>query len=313
MLKTATTQRSLYALRLVGGRYFGHYKRDSIFINDEYLSNGIVSKNHAWFCGMLVTDGHLCVNLNLIKFDLQLQDYHLLENLMQCVHCNKRISMHSHQSGNSYCSINLVSERLVQDAFLLFPCNWRSKSNTLRSSFPLFDCFKSRYYASDYIRGVSDGDGSFGFKFRDANIIWTVASNSPEFIAGLGDIISAGCNVIPCIGWANNQQILTIAKQVDVLIFGDWIYANLHDKTPLCRRKYNRYLLWKRILHDNKNDRRAAMRQHKSDEILSRIAIHERVISLIDDPNAPFIFCNTFRNRLSVQRCKFIEWKRDFI
>ena len=137
------------------------YGTKAVPINHTYFSKGIVSDDHAWLGGMIVTDGHLHKSQKATEFFLQLQDFTILTQILDCVGCEKRISLKIDSRGHAFACVNLASEQLVNDMIDLLGCDWRRKCDTLSSSVPLFDSAESQHYIPGFVRGVSDGDGSF--------------------------------------------------------------------------------------------------------------------------------------------------------
>ena len=284
-------------------------------IDHNYFSHGISSEDHAWVSGLIVTDGHLRKSHNAIEFFLQLQDYTILQQILNCVGCKKKISLKIVSNGHALATVNLCSKQLVNDMIEMFPCNWRRKADTLPSSAALFDFTRqSQKYVAAYIRGVSDGDGSFGYSFGDGVMSWELKSNSTEFIEGLYELIYAGCNVRCNRYTVGKRNIICIRKRQDLLDFGRWIYF---DAKRFCCRKYERFVSYEEMVLTGckQSNRIILMKQHKLQEALKRMQIHEKFFSLLDDAEShpEFIFTNTFKDRVELNRNLFDSWKKNFV
>eukprot|EP01084_Bolivina_argentea_P262095 443148_1 len=186
-----------HSLLILSRRGFAQLKRNEIVLNHNYLSNGIVSDDHAWFCGWTVTDSNINMQYNRIQFQLQLSDYKVLSKICQLTNCNKKITFLTRTTGVAHSLLDLNSKQLTYDVLKLFPCDTHHKSKTLPSSVSLFAHDQS--YLPGYIRGISDGDGSLAFSITQGSIHWNIKKQSEDFIAGLQQLIYKGCNVKPAI------------------------------------------------------------------------------------------------------------------
>eukprot|EP01084_Bolivina_argentea_P174826 302811_1 len=159
-------------------------------------------------CGMIATDGHICKSHKRIQWKLQAADYEMLAAIISMTESNQKITFQIAKNGLSNCVLNQRSEQLANDALQLIPCNWHDKAHSLKSSLCLFE--KTGFeYASSYIRGISDGDGSWYFRKAQGGISWDVNGSSREFIEGIRDILGQTClksMILPKIS-INNTRV----------------------------------------------------------------------------------------------------------
>eukprot|EP01084_Bolivina_argentea_P262096 443149_1 len=299
-----------HSLLILSRRGFAQLKRNEIVLNHNYLSNGIVSDDHAWFCGWIATDSHINKKYNCIQFVLQLQDYKVLSKINQITNCNKKITFMIRKTGVAHCVLGLTSKQLVNDVLKLFPCDTHQKSKTLPSSVSLFQ--ENQLYVPGYIRGVSDGDGSIAFHLIKGTVSWVLKKASEDFIAGLQQLIYKGCNVKPAIykettSYGTEMFILSIQTQSDILELCQWIYHDFDSNLSMLSRKYKRALLLKHVLELGlgKSARSELYRNHQQMEQLKRVQIHDKFMLSMHENSDVFNFQNTFKNRTDLMKAKY--------
>ena len=297
----------------VSVRRFGRGAGKKVIIDHSFFSNGIVSDNHAWLGGMLVTDGHFKLRSRCIKFSLRLDDYKMVDNVACITNSNSLVTFNIDSTGSAYASISLNSKQMVNDILKLFPCDWRSKADTLSSSVSLFDA-SSFPFVNSYIRGVSDGDGSFAIHKASGIIRWQLSSNSSAFIHGIKELINSHCFGYDCTpkvySTGNGRHIIQITNQGQVLVFATWMYTTI-DLNMLCKRKYHRYLLLRNLVghgHTTK-DRVAIMQMHQIQELVARIETCEHIMACLNRQDTPFHFTPKFIEREAWFRETIELWK----
>eukprot|EP01084_Bolivina_argentea_P030274 56123_1 len=282
-------------------------------LNENFFANGIVSKHHAYLAGWIVTDSHLQKNHNAIEFNnLQYRDYNVLERIKNITECNKKITFWTDKRGAAYCKLNLYSKALFKDTLNLFPCDTHNKAATLSSSIPLFQ--NNGELVPTYIRGISDGNGCFGFGLRDGRIVWGLAGGNIEFQEGIQQLIFAGCNVMAKFRMAKQKSgrifpRLRIENQQDLLNFCEWLYEDNNENLLMLHRKYQRRLLISQIFCEelSPSKRRYALAQHLIQEYSDKKDILNDLVSLMHNTSSPFKFNQTFINRIDLVWKKYDE------
>eukprot|EP01083_Nonionella_stella_P099937 281277_1 len=116
----------------------------------------------------------------------------MLSYLLSIMNSDRKITFRTSNTGTCMAHISLLSDTMVMDILRLFPCDHKAKSRSLLSSVSLFDA-TNKQSVSTYIRGVSDGDGSWFFDLTMAAIGWSISSQSLPFIEGLKELINKNC------------------------------------------------------------------------------------------------------------------------
>eukprot|EP01083_Nonionella_stella_P112260 330023_1 len=296
------------------GRTYAQKKHyNDVMLDHNYLTNGIVSDDHAWFCGCSI-DHHVSENRNKIQFSLQLRDYVILERILMITSCNRNVSLTTDSHGYVYARVDLISKQLVCDLMGLVSCDSHRKGQSLSSPVPLFK--ESSTCTPGFIRGVSDADGSFAFKILDGIIYWKLVKSSSEFIEGIQQLIYQECNLKTSVGCNNlkTSYTLNMYRQSDVLELGHWMYSNFHcnefDHTvsnSMLMRKYNRYLLLNDMLHGkyHKSDRAEMLKAHKLMEHQQKIKIHNQFTQWMHEGNQQFNFRDSFKGRIDLMQKRY--------
>eukprot|EP01083_Nonionella_stella_P079361 217695_1 len=291
---------------------------DDFMLDHDYLTNGIVSDDHAWFCGCSI-DHHVSEHREQIRFNLQLQDYELLQRILKITKCDRKISLTTDSNGYVFARLDLKSKQLVDDLMGLVLCNSRRKSESLASPVTLLN--KSPLHTPGFIRGVSDADGSFPFAISAGLIRWKLTKSSTEFLEGIQQLIYQECNLKTSVGRDNynsrNGHIsyaLNIYRQSEVLEMGHWMYSNFHCNefdhsvsNSMLMRKYNRYLLLNDMLHGkyHKSDRAEMLKAHKLMEHQQKIKIHNQFTQWIHEGNQQFNFRDSFKGRIDLMQKRY--------
>eukprot|EP01083_Nonionella_stella_P079362 217697_1 len=300
------------------GRTYAQKKHyNDVMLDHNYLTNGIVSDDHAWFCGCSI-DHHVSENRNRIQFSLQLRDYVILERILMITSCNRNVSLTTDSHGYVYARVDLISKQLVCDLMGLVSCDSHRKGQSLSSPVPLFK--ESSLYTPGFIRGVSDADGSFAFKILDGIIYWKLVKSSSEFIEGIQQLIYRECNLKSSIykgspsKHANVSYSLYIYRQSDVLELGHWMYStfncNEFDRnvpSSMLMRKYKRYLLLNDMLYGKYHHscKSEMLKAHQFMEHQEKIKIHNQFIQWMHDDNQQFNFRDSFKHRIDLMRKRY--------
>eukprot|EP01083_Nonionella_stella_P291904 993058_1 len=169
------------------GRTYAQKKHyNDVMLDHNYLTNGIVSDDHAWFCGCSI-DHHVSEYREQIRFNLQLQDYEIIQRILVITKCDRKLSLTTDSYGYVFARLDLKSKQLVDDLMGLVSCDSHRKSKSLASPATLLN--KSPLHTPGFIRGVSDADGSFPFHISAGLIKWELTKSSSEFIEGIQQLI----------------------------------------------------------------------------------------------------------------------------
>ena len=126
---------------------------------DEHYFRNIDSHEKAYFLGLITTDG--CVfwknaRCAFLRITLHKRDKHILEQFMAAVKCNTKLV---YRENKNTWTATVSSTEMVRDLekYGIHP----------NSSFTQTFCTDiSERYLPDYLRGIMDGDGSYGFYTR---------------------------------------------------------------------------------------------------------------------------------------------------
>lgn len=137
------------------------WSKEKLFSPDliEKYFERIDSHNKAYFLGLITTDG--CVfwknsSCGFLTITLKKEDRYVLEDFMRDIRCNRKLV---YSSRDDAFTATVTSSRLVSDLgkYNIKPCSSLSQE---------FYSGLSKEYLADYLRGLIDGDGSFGFYVR---------------------------------------------------------------------------------------------------------------------------------------------------
>ena len=285
------------------------YRRRALeSINHDLLSDGITSENHAWFCGLTVADAHIKLDSNLIQYGFQMSDYELLSRIKSIAEFDRKITLTINQNGHPMAHLNLVSQRITHDFYALFPCDWHKKSATLDSPEMLFDGAPEPLIRA-FIRGLTEGDGTFAFNLSKATLFWGLLGGSESFIDGVSNLIHEYCH-IKCNKYIKTKPNggyyyeIRVENQSQMLVFAEWLYQ---DKGLICNRKYDRFLFQKAIMEqcDTKDQRRAMIRMYRDQEISQKHKVHAKLMTeFFLKESKLFHFAPAFGRRFDLLRCK---------
>lgn len=220
-----------------------HKRNRTYRLNTNYFDE-INTNEKAYWLGLLMADGYVGKNNNMVGISLQARDDHLLINMKKALDYNGRIlDIHFKQKNwqNQKC-LKFYSKEL-KEALCKLGCE-SCKSKTL-----LFPPIDTKFYKS-FIRGYFDGDGSISMSFlrkRDCYLQTTVSIISSNiFIQKLCAIVESTLNIhMSIIAHKRCKEVssMSVSGTKQILRFLDWIYD---DDGPKLRRKYRRYLCIKR-------------------------------------------------------------------
>jgi len=186
---------------------------------DEGYFEEINSQDKAYFLGYITTDG--CVfwkdaHHAFLTMELHKKDRCILEAFMKAVRCNRKLVTNQRRDT---VAATVTSTRMVRD---LEKYCVRPRSSLTQK---FWDAVPDEYLAS-YMRGLVDGDGSFGFYARPGRSVhkkaFRMCSGSRDFIDAFVDKMADALGVsTPRIhvdaarnlydtGWIRNDDLETI-------------------------------------------------------------------------------------------------------
>ena len=276
-------------------------------LTDDFFSNGIVSNDHAYVAGWFVTDAHVRKIRNSIVLDLQYKDYFSLQTISRVLNSDRKLSLHTKRDGVSYARVIFYSQQLPEDVLRMFQFDWHHKATSLQSSPHLFD--NASNFVSSYIRGVSDGDGSWYFDLCNSAIKWQLSGSSIDFIAGINQLVYNGCNIRTLthkrtLPSGKDNFITVIHRQSDLIEFGKWMYADIGKNNALLERKRDRYLMIS--LDMGTIERLEVFGKYQVHEFLSKVQTFEHLCSMMRGNDISLNFTKTFRNRVHLTHSKIV-------
>lgn len=201
---------------------------------DTSYFKSIDNQSKAYYLGLLTTDGCLFWKTKTSAFfslELKAEDYYMVADFLNSIKCNKKI-IYSEKS-DSY-AVQIHCTEMVKD---LQQYNLEPRSSTTqRLSDKIDDVF-----VRDYIRGLFDGDGSFGFYSRPNRSVHRkiirISSGSSGFISDVAKTITLKTGAsMPSVYYSENDHCYTAAwtKVNDLEAIIDYIY---YDGCKCLKRK----------------------------------------------------------------------------
>lgn len=212
------------------------YNKTQLFspnLNENYFKE-IDTEDKAYFLGLIISDG--CIHNNkhgqrLLSITLQEKDKYILEKFIKCVNSNKRIT----SDGRGCYGIQILSNKMVSDLEKYGLC----ENKSLHTVFPKnirHDLYKH------LIRGLMDGDGSYGFYSREKqgrhSHIKAVrfCQGNKQFIQDMINFLSETIYIDNVSLYQEKENLWSCAwrKDEDMVVFIDYIYD---DATIYIKRK----------------------------------------------------------------------------
>lgn len=213
------------------------WKKNRLFspeLQEDYFST-IDSHEKAYFLGLITTDG--CVFWKnkknaFLSIELKASDKYILEEFMRLMKCNRKLVFN--KKSRTY-TATITSSKLVKQLE-----NYNIKSN---SSFTqeMSKNIPSEYLSS-YIRGIIDGDGSFGFYSRPNRKVHSksmrLCSGSKIFLEQFIDVLTQTLNIEPVEIHKNKKDhtfSIEIKRNNDLETLINFLYKS--DNEPCLLRK----------------------------------------------------------------------------
>lgn len=214
-------------------------KRENVIYYDKNKFSNIETEEDAYWLGFLYTDGYIHKSDRNVYFgiELQISDKHHLDKFNDYMKGNSTIYTRGRYTevGNYHemCSVMYSGKTLVNNIEKL-GCIER-KSSVIK-----FPDFLSENLMRHFIRGLIDGDGSFGRygKYNYLKIKFTSASK--DFIDGFSDFLSVKGFKFSIWKDKNTYNIgISGNRNKNAISFLDYIYK---DSIVYLDRKYEKYL-----------------------------------------------------------------------
>lgn len=232
------------------------WKKNQLFspdLKENYFEN-IDSDEKAYFVGLLTTDG--CVFWKnhkhaFISIELKATDKYILEQLMESVCCNRKLVYN--KRSNTY-TATITSSKMVKD---LEQYNIKPKSSSTQE---LATNIPSEYFAG-YMRGILDGDGSYGFyarpKRKSHSKSIRLSSGNRLFLEQWINATSAQLQIAPVSIYASQSDrsyTIEYKRNNDLETIIEYVYAP--NGPHLLRKKEiaNKILTEIRQYRDNRNN-----------------------------------------------------------
>lgn len=165
---------------------------------DEDYFEQIDSPAKAYFLGLITTDGCVFWKKNgsaFLTISLKASDRYILEAFMSEIRCNRRLVYD--RRANCY-TATVSSNKVVTDLAKYAVVPKSSLTQLFPSNIPSL-------YVGDYLRGLIDGDGSYGFYSRPRR---RVHKKSVRMCSGSKQFISAFIECISKVAGASQVAIL---------------------------------------------------------------------------------------------------------
>ncbi len=226
--------------------------------NDNYFKTW--SNEMAYFLGLLVADGHVRKQNNIIMLNLKKTDEAIIQNLKEAIEYDGPIYTINKKDGQPQACLTVSSKEMVNDL------NDLGLSGNKTYDFNWIKDIPDEF-VSDFVRGVFDGDGCVHINKLSGNILASIIGtykltenikkNYNNFTgSNLGSLINK-----------SSVQNLVFNGRYNALSFLNWIYTNSTQSTRL-GRKYDLYLqLRDRICETEQSPNNSHISQEIANEI----------------------------------------------
>lgn len=229
--------------------------------NDNYFKTW--SNEMAYFLGLLVADGHVRKQNNIIMLNLKKTDEAIIQNLKEAIEYDGPIYTINKKDGQPQACLTVSSKEMVNDL------NDLGLSGNKTYDFDWIKDIPDEF-VSDFVRGVFDGDGCVYIntvkKGYSASIVGTykLTENIKRYYE---NYIDKKCGYLNKRG---NVQFIEYNGRYNALSFLNWIYTNSTQSTRLSR-KYDLYLeLRDTICEEEQSPNNSHITQEIADEIRNK-------------------------------------------
>lgn len=223
----ATIRKSLQFFDVQLRKGYTKYQCDTQFFHE------INTEEKAYWLGFIFADG--CVGNGVFTLGLALRDINHLEKLQKCINSNHKIEFYQHKSPSSDTLCHVATLRICNTEFIKgLLKNGVHPRKTYDIMYPHLE---DEELERHFIRGIFDGDGSFGITDRAS---WFKIAGLKNFLESIQLHLMAKVSV--------NKTVFDIRKVICELRYGgsvqvfrlaDYIY---HNSNIYLDRKYEKYL-----------------------------------------------------------------------
>ena len=276
-------------------------------LNANILDDGITTKKQEWFWGMYMTDGHVRMcdgRCRAIGFGQKYDSFNILYFIREALESNHLIFIDKTKKGSYVAGLEIYNKHLADTVFELAACRQGKKSFDIEYPSPII-CPTNDH--SNLIRGIFDGDGSFGRAAGDRFEL-KFSSSSKRCLDVIQQKISTSVPGLRKNGSFNTHREpycdLRYHTTSDIINIGDWFYeavpedwmlvANEYDHplskfmVPYHRKKYDRHQWLKKIYQETPKIRAEAMRHLiKEEERIEKeilLILHRMSVGMEDNP-----------------------------
>eukprot|EP01084_Bolivina_argentea_P195191 334915_1 len=246
-------------------------------INHSFLDNGLISHQHAWFWGMLLTDGN--ISRYSLRWNQKYDSYLLLDSIRTVIQSTHPIAFEVKQTKNKLyaaCYLAMHSKQLTTTACSLIGCLPKRKTFDLK-----YPDSMNPVFTPSLIRGIIDGDGSWVMQRRTKTnypmIYLTLSSANITFLQSVRNAINLMClESRSDLGKIYSNKTYFELKyhcQSECNQIGEWMYNNNKmdvNNGLVLPKKLNRFLLFQELfIHQNDLtgvDKRKIMDEFKEKE-----------------------------------------------
>ena len=247
-------------------------------INSSFLDNGITSHEHAWFWGMLLTDGYIRISSKTreVSWHQKYDIYPTLEKIRNIAGSTHPITFSIPSSQGDYVSCRLIitSTRLATQAQILLGCHQSRKTFELQ-----FPADVDPALMPSLIRGIHDGDGCWEISLSkiqsESSMTFSIASANAEFLRSIQVCINQhALNTSGKIGSIISEKgkrcgYLKYFKQELLQAIRRWSYRVDNLDNAFMHQKYDRFKFFENVFmqkHISRVDRKVAIEQYRAKE-----------------------------------------------
>eukprot|EP01084_Bolivina_argentea_P195194 334922_1 len=233
-------------------------------INHSFLDNGLISHKHAWFWGMLLTDGNVQATNNryTLRWNQKYDSYPILDSIRTVIQSTHPIAFGAQKLKSKIyptCTLELYSKHLATTAFDLIGCAPGRKTFDL-----IYPDSIDPAFTSSLIRGIVDGDGCWGFDFQrkhnNPQIILAFSSASVTFLQSVRKAINSICleSEADLGGIYSDKSCFRLRyhRKSELNQIGEWMYNTNTtdiDNGLVLHKKLNRFLLFQELFIKQNN------------------------------------------------------------
>lgn len=258
-------------------------KRQNIIqfnVDHDYFET-IDTQDKAYFLGLLLADGCNLQKTPVISISLKSTDFKILEKLKNSIKYEGEIKRYRRK-----CNLIKSNSKIYRSNHVLKWSSIKMKKDLCRHG-----CVPNKTYnlifpntihinqLRHFVRGFIDGDGWITVNRKNKTMVVGLVAPNNFCIAIqnlIKDKLNINCGIRKTLSDVVNR--LDISGSNQVLKFLDWLYK---DSTVYLERKYQKYLIGKKLIIDNRNKYKKQLQTERKGEKNGRSFLSEDIVRKI--------------------------------